>query len=278
MNDVMPDTEKTKPKEDWKPNLYILGARKCGTTSLHYWLDDHPDIFMSKPKEPHYFNTDHNHRDALTDSDYQSYFKGRKKEQVVGESSVWYLYSKEAVPNILKFNSCAKFIVCLRDPVDMVHSLYRQKVFSGDETIKNFRSAWEAQTERVEGRQIPVTCREPSTLLYGKVCSLGAQVEQLLRHVKSEHVYFVTLKEMSKNPQKVYRHILDFLDLTYFDKKDFEVKNKHKERQSLLLRRLVRLMFKAKRKIGVRWGFDIANTVDRYNSVQKKKKEAIERG
>jgi len=85
-----------------KPNFFILGAPKCGTTSLAMWLSEHPNIFMCPIKEPHYFNTDGLQR-IKTLEQYESLFTDAKPEHVaVGEASTHYLYSKEAVPRILE--------------------------------------------------------------------------------------------------------------------------------------------------------------------------------
>ena len=57
-----------------KPSFFIIGAPKCGTTSLADWLRDHNNIFMSDPKEPHFFNTDSNHHSVFSLNQYQSLF------------------------------------------------------------------------------------------------------------------------------------------------------------------------------------------------------------
>ena len=62
----------------FKPNFFILGAPKCGTTSMAKWLSEHPEIFMSKYKEPHYYNTD-NRRVVVNHQHYLSLFKKIKQ-------------------------------------------------------------------------------------------------------------------------------------------------------------------------------------------------------
>ena len=89
------------------PNFFILGAPKCGTTSLASWLSDHPHIFIPPIKEPHYFNTDDQHRNIRRRLDYEKLFRGVTEKHIgVGEASVWYLSSEVAVRNIL--DACAK--------------------------------------------------------------------------------------------------------------------------------------------------------------------------
>ena len=57
-----------------KPNFFILGAPKCGTTSVAYWLRDHDNVFVSDPKEPHYFNTDSDFHDVFSLDQYEALF------------------------------------------------------------------------------------------------------------------------------------------------------------------------------------------------------------
>ena len=58
-----------------KPNLFLIGAPKCGTTSLASYLSDHPQIFVSDPKEPHFFNTDSENRKTWNWEEYEAIFK-----------------------------------------------------------------------------------------------------------------------------------------------------------------------------------------------------------
>ena len=93
-----------------KPNLFIAGVLKCGTTSMHDYLDQHPEIFMSEPKEPRYFckdfheeaeiNNSKQYFPALTWSEYKECFDGAKEYDVIGEASPIYLYSDVAMRKI----------------------------------------------------------------------------------------------------------------------------------------------------------------------------------
>lgn len=125
-----------------KPNFFIIGAPKCGTTSLAAWLAEHPQIFMSPIKEPQFFNKDVGFPMKSLQA-YEKLFKDASSGHIaVGEATVLYLYSKVAVRNILDYNPDAKFIVCLRNPVDMAYSLHEQWFFNGIEDIEDFKEAW----------------------------------------------------------------------------------------------------------------------------------------
>ena len=128
-----------------KPNLFIVGAPKCGTTSLYGWLSQHPNVYMSPIKEPGFFSPDSLHRPG-TLARYEALFaKAGAEHEIVGEASTNYLYSREAVPRVLEYNPKAKFIVCVRNPVEMAPSLFAQRVWEGRDTVKCFEDAWRLQ-------------------------------------------------------------------------------------------------------------------------------------
>jgi hypothetical protein len=111
------------------PNFFIVGAPKCGTTSLHYWLSQHPEIFMSEPKEPGYFCTDlHEEADNFNNDkkehfkyrnkdDYLKIFENHKNKKIIGESSVRYFHSNQAPINIKNRTIKPKIIISIRNPV-----------------------------------------------------------------------------------------------------------------------------------------------------------------
>ncbi len=158
-----------------RPNFFILGAPKCGTTSLASWLSAHPNIFMSTPKEPRYFNTDYAAPDRPRSLEkYEQLFaEATPKHKAVGEATTGYLRSEKAVPAILKYAPSARFIVCLRNPIEMVQSVHAQLVKKGTEIEVSFERAWALQEVRRRGYSIPKTCHDSKVLLYGQACTLG---------------------------------------------------------------------------------------------------------
>lgn len=206
------------------PNLFIIGAPKCGTTALATYLGRHPSVFMSVPKEPHYFCEDFPKMRSYTDLDeYQKLFiEATDEHKVIGEASVWYLYSKVAVPNIYQYRSDAKVIIMLRNPVDMVYSMHSQNVNSADEDVVDFHTAWQLQDQRAAGSSISRHCREPAKLLYGEIGKLGAQVEAVLKVFPREQVKLILFDDFIKNTGQVYDEVLDFLGLEHIGGLSFE--------------------------------------------------------
>ena len=74
-------------------------------------------------------------------------------------ASTTYLRSQVAVPGILNYTDSAKFIVCLRNPVDMAVSVHGQLLHTLYEDIEDFEEAWAAQEDRARGLRIPKTCK-----------------------------------------------------------------------------------------------------------------------
>ncbi len=255
-----------------RPNFFIIGAPKCGTTSLARWLGSHPRIYMSPLKEPNFFNTDDRARVVRSLSEYEALFRDAGEEHLaVGEASAWYLYSREAVPNILRYNPEARFIVMVRNPIEMAYSLHQQELFSGNETVEDFERAWALQFERARGRQIPRFCKEPKRLLYGPACKLGEQLERLYRTVPKEKVLVLVLDDVKENPRREYLKVLAFLNVPDDGRRTFPVYNPAKARRFRPLGRVIgmvgRRLGRWKRALGIQGGLGLLNALDRLNTV-----------
>lgn len=106
-----------------KPNLFILGAAKSGTTFLYNTLVNHPDIFFPWEKEPSFLSS-HFDKHINSTAKYFELFDDVQEEKIIGEASPNYL-SDPASPRILKgLFPDAKFIIALRNPADRAYSLY----------------------------------------------------------------------------------------------------------------------------------------------------------
>lgn len=244
-----------------KPNFFIIGAPKCGTTSLAAWLSQHPDVFIPPKKELNFFDDDLARPDRLTLKEYEKLFASTRA-RAIGEASVWYLYSRNAVRNILDYQPDARFIVCLRDPVDMAFSLHRQHLFTGKEDIVDFSSAWAAQDARKNGPW--AKSYERSKLYYGDACKLGDQVQRLL--AQSQAAHFVRLEDMKRDPRATFSAVLDFLNVPEFEA-DLAPRNEAKQRRSRSLRAVVQLLYRAKQVLRIRKGMGALTTLNRWNAL-----------
>ena len=147
--------------QDIKPNLFIVGAAKCATTSVYHYLKDHPDIYMSPVKEPKFFSRPYRpipgtgpgdervEEQAIKDLDaYMALFQDAVAYPVRGEASVDYLYYRETAEDIHSFNPEAKILICLRNPIDRAYSGYTDHRRSR-ETL-SFHEALRAEESRTE--------------------------------------------------------------------------------------------------------------------------------
>jgi hypothetical protein len=234
---------------------------------VHY-LEQHPQVYVCPVKEPHFFNTDSGHRYYFELSDYLKLFqKSTPMHLYRCEGSVWYLYSEVASARIVNFNPNARFVVMLRDPVSMYFSLHQELLFGGSEDNPSAIEAWRLQEKRAQGRSIPRGCTEPDLLQYGRVCSLGQQVERLLRVVPRSHVHFITLDELQEDPDNAYFELQRFLSLPALHLDTYSVINKRKARRSYALAKFFIWVTECKKRLRISKGFGIANAINRRNVV-----------
>lgn len=123
--------------EPW-PNFFIPGAAKAGTTSLHRYLAQHPDVFMTDEKEPHFFTRrwDEAGDEVALEQAKQIYlerFEAGRDHPVRGESTPAYLHRPEVPQRIASVAPDARFLVSLRDPIERAHSDYAMRVRIGVE-------------------------------------------------------------------------------------------------------------------------------------------------
>jgi hypothetical protein len=265
-----------------KPNFFIIGAPKCGTTALSEYLREHPDIHFSYPKEPNFFCTDFSdkHRGFQTIEHYlnQCYYNSKGKT-AVGEGSVYYLYSDKAVPNIIEFNPDAKFIVMLRDPVSMAYSLHSTHIRSRiNENVVDFKKAWDLQESRKRGENLPPDNREPKLIQYRDVCSTGKQLERLFSRVDRDNVKVILFDDFVADTKKVYEETLDFLGVDSDNRTDFTPKNENRYFKNTKLANLVSKTAKkypgvmlVKRRLGIPEGVSVLKFINKLNRVKAKR-------
>jgi hypothetical protein len=221
------------------PNIFILGAPKCGTTSVAAWLDQHQSVFMHQPKEPHSFDTAYSYPDKIELEEALINFTANSDALWRGEASTWYLRSPEAVDNILKLSPNARFIVCVRNPVDMAISLHNQFYQHGIEPEKDFWESWNMWESRSKGLNIPKNHPNPEYLNYLRSCALGEMAEILLSKVSRDRVLYLRLDEISQEPEKVFTKICNFLDIQSCEI-DMGAKNEAIQRRSIRLFHLLK--------------------------------------
>lgn len=198
------------------PNLFLIGAPKCGTTAMSHYLAGHPDIYMSEQagiKEPYFHCPDLDAPWRISSpAEYEDLFAGAPTGcRYLGEASAAYLYSEHAVPDILTACPQARFIVMLRNPVDLVASLHNQFWKIGAERA-DLTEAWRLQAARARGEALPPGGFTHGRLhQYGRIASLGWQMERLYRWVDRASVHCIVYDDFNADPAECYRNTLAFL-------------------------------------------------------------------
>lgn len=231
------------------------------------WLGEHQKIYISPIKEPHFFNIDLEYRNVPKKSEYVSLFSEVSIEkEAVGEASVFYLFSNAAIPCIEACLSDPKYIVMVRNPVDMAYSLHEQQLVAGNEHIEDFEKAWQKSEHRASGKEVTSWCREPRLLAYKEVCKLGDQIARLYDLVPKDRVKVVVLDDLKQNPKKEYETVTRFLGVENDGRSEFPAQNTAKRRKSKLLRRVMKTINSVKQSLGLYWlGTGIMDGLDELN-------------
>lgn len=223
-----------------RPDTFIVGVFKAGTTTMWQNLRKHPQVFMSEVKEPMYFGQDLTARyRRMTEAEYLALFKDAREDQRAGEASPWYLYSNSAAREIKDFNPDARIIVMLRNPVDVMYSNHSQVVFNLREDITDFAEALAAEPDRAAGRRIPVDTLRPEVLLYRRSVRFPEQVSRYLDVFGRERIHFVVFDDLAKDAKAVYRAAFEFLGVDPNFEFEATVENTNRTPRSRLIQRMI---------------------------------------
>lgn len=189
-------------------NFFLAGAQKGGTSTLHLWLRQHPDVYLSPRKELHYFCNcpDPELRAVNSDAEYLAHFAPAPASAVVvGESSPCYLYYPKALAEIVQRFPGTRFLVSLRDPVERFWSHYLMNlVYRPQQTPE--------ASEIVDRHQQGATLLNALDDLVG-VSQYAPQVESLWSVAGRDQTQVIFLEEMASAPDAVIETVLSFLDL-----------------------------------------------------------------
>jgi hypothetical protein len=205
-----------------KPNFFIVGAPRSGTTALYHFLKQHPEIYMSDVKEPYYFCTDfheesdHFHNRTIrfpirTEKAYLRLFQNAVHEKVVGEATPDYLYSKVAARNIYEFDKNAMILLSIRNPVDFLYSIHSHLLSYGLENIADFKTALDIEPMRRKGRHMPKGLFWPSSLYYSERMGFAEQIRRYLDYFPRRQVKILIFDDFKKDELTTYQMISGFL-------------------------------------------------------------------
>lgn len=204
-----------------RPNTFVIGAPKCGTTALCSYLEQHPNVFMSQPKESHHFVAEEMPGKARKFASKENYARifdeVGAQHNVVAEGSVWYMYSQTAVENISKFDPSAKIILMFRRPDEMVYSMHQQAVVNFSEDIIDFDRAWETALAGNKRRSWSKLCDERSKLDYHRIALFSEQLERVFTFFPKDQVHIIFYDDFKSSTQGCFQEVLKFLAIDDFE-------------------------------------------------------------
>jgi hypothetical protein len=213
------------------PDFFVIGAPKAGTTALHVALDRHPQLFMSRVKEPKHFLTDGppptrgGPGDARTfrqyvwrRSDYEQLFQDRPQGALAGESTPFYLSQRAAQRRILDAVPGARMIALLRDPVDRAHSNWTHLWSAGLEPEADFLRACDLESSRAAAGWAPFW-------RYLGLGRYGEQLADLYRTVPREQVLVLRYRDLREQPTESLDRIFEFLGVATGAVQDIPAEN-----------------------------------------------------
>ena len=254
------------------PDFIIVGAPKCGTTSLFSYLAEHRGIAASSVKEPFFWCPDLAERDRVGEPDaYRALWNGAAPGAVTGEASADYAMSGVAIPAIVAARPEVKLIMIVRDPAEMAASYHSEMVQSFQEPVKDFERAWRLQDERAAGLgPFSRDTLEPRKLQYRWSCALGDQLERLC--ALTENRLVILFDDLARDPRSVYLRTLGFLGVADDGRTGFPRMNRNRNLRSVRLAaahrglpRLLGPLYAPARALAQRVGFSPSAVVNRFN-------------
>jgi hypothetical protein len=203
-----------------QPDFLLIGAPKAGTTALHAALALHPDVFVTTPKEPKYWLCDgappphwsgpgdrHSQREWVWRQDeYADLFRPARPDQVRGESTPFYLWSKGAHRRIAEALPKVKLIAVVRDPIDRAYSNWMHLWSDGLERAGDFEQAFGLEGERVRAGWAPFW-------RYQELGWYGEQLHHLYSYVDPERVLVVRYRDVVDEPSATVDRVARFLGI-----------------------------------------------------------------
>ena len=200
------------------PDFLLVGAPKSGSSALHAALEQHPDLFLSRPKEPKYFLSPgvrprgqrgpgdaHSAREWVwRTSDYERLFAGAPAGALCGESTPFYLWSRAAHRAIADVIPAVKAIAVVRDPVERAYSNWTHLWADGLEPEPDFLTACRLEAKRAAAGWAPFW-------RYVELGRYGEQLEDLHRCLPRSQVLVLRYRDLLDEPAGSLDAVCTFL-------------------------------------------------------------------
>lgn len=202
-----------------KPNLFGIGASKCGTTSFYHLLKRHPNICMSSKKETSYFALAEEKRE---DVDYEAFFAHCKDKPVIGEVSPIYseLHVVPWVPEkIYNFNPHANIVYLVRNPIERLKSAWKQTLSTGHWKRKVYKSRF--------GLDIPKMSLNFEEAIFSyppfiESCKYWDQLKGYKKYFPDAQIKVIVFEDFINQTHEVINNVFDFLGLSPYNVRESE--------------------------------------------------------
>lgn len=187
------------------PTFVIVGAQKSGTTTLHDWIGQLPDAWMSDPKELHFFDKHLDRGQAW----YAAQFRPGPEHAAWGESTPIYLYKDRARDAMVSALPEARFVAILREPVARAYSHYWFARSKGRESIGTFAEAVAAEPDRLRASKDG----QPAAFSYLDRGRYLRQLTALAESVGRGRLLVLLTEDLSREPKVTLARVCSFLGL-----------------------------------------------------------------
>lgn len=198
------------------PDFIVIGAARAGTTALHGYLRQHPQVFMPVLKEPNFFayegqtldcqgpGADYINNSVTRLNDYQGLFGIAPNGAVCGEASPLYLFSPEAPARIRHHVPKARLIVILRNPIDQAYSHFLYATKQAIEPERDFTKALGLEGERMAAGWQPL-------FGYSDFPKYAEQLQRYFQVFPREQIFVRTYEDYKDQPEKLFRELFGFI-------------------------------------------------------------------
>ena len=199
-----------------KPNFIIAGFPKCGTTSLHHYLEEHPEVYMPTQKELHFFTCNilsklnKGPNDAIvkktqinSSEKYLNFYKSVRNEIAIGDASPSYINYPSQFKKIKEYLNDPKVIIILRDPIDRAYSNYLHLKREHRETL-TFEEAIFKEDERKTNKYSDFWYYKFNSTYYDKIIKAKETFSNVL---------ILTSEELSNNGEATLKNVYKFLEV-----------------------------------------------------------------
>ena len=222
-----------------EPDFFIVGQTRSGTTSLQYQLQQHPDVFLI-PKIYSGISTIFGFNPILkTKEEYLAQYAEAKNEKILGETQVDNLLCPTSASEIKQFFPNAKIIISLRNPIDVMYSVYSSNFFRGDfKEYDSFEKALEAEEKRKqENNRFPGKFNP--YYFYRDIAKYTEQVKRYLDLFSAQKIHIIIFEDYINNTEQGFRKLCEFLEINPNFKPSFEHMNQIRSLRSESVQKIV---------------------------------------